>query len=542
MNHYAKGHLAACYEKEAAEREAPLKRARLCTALTDTSVLPANESRDQDDEAAENWQSIGARGLDAMTGLVMQAIFPLNLPWFELNLPPRLRFARDADPEQMREITDYLTAIELIARTMLEDGLVVPKDNRRVLGFRMVQRSASKCELATGESLTRVASDYRVTMIRRDRYVTLRNDAGDVLHHIIEENIDPLDLRTKTMDPDQIMTKCKLKRGELEDKSVADRMMPMHTRTQWNPDSKRWVIEQELNGEIFFTTEEQISRFISTVYDLTPGENYARGFIENKLGDLRTLDKAAERYSAIMAKAARNLIVNQYSESRIKNDALEKTPDGGIVAGNVTPDGRVAGIAPLDMTNIPETSTLANYIGSLRMELGKSLGLEMDVQPTGDRVTATQVIRVATALNNQTGGVFTSLAEQKQRPTLQRVLAQMRTDMPEVFAPLPKDIELTITTGLAAMTRDADIERLTQTIQLLATLGDPMIQRLNLDKIATDIISRMGYRTHDLLKTAQERQQEQAEEVQAQTQQLAAAETVSVLGQAATAGIERTRT
>lgn len=531
------GPIQSEYQRLATIREPVLERARLLASLTDPAILP-RKLQTQDHEQTENWQSIGSRGLDQMASAYMFATWPVNQPWGALSLPPRIEYAPDADRELLRQVKERLMMVEMVARAKLEQSYVKPKSNRRHLGFRSVKRQVVKSILATGEALEYLDNDYRLHMYRRDRYVTVRNDAGDVLMHIVAERVDPLDVSIGKLGTDQVLVRAKLNRGELEDKDIDKRMMDLYTRVKWQ--GGKWLITQELNGEQINEFTESVSPFFSTCYDLLPGEHYGRGYIENKLGDLLMLDKSSQRLAEIAARAARSIVVNDESKSRIRSQQMEKWPNGSVQSGaveNVGDRNFVPGLALIESINIPETSVLAQYVQTLRLELGKAFGLELDLQPRGDRVTATQVLRVASAADRGSDGMLPSTIEQQHTPLMQRLIYMVNRDHPGLVPTLPDDAEIKVTTGLAAMTREQDLEKLLQGVQYLTAIGGQ--DALDIAAISQQILNMLGFTTDQVLKSQEQRQQEQDAQVAAQAQQAAAQEAVSVVGDATRAQFER---
>ena len=532
------GPIQAEYQRLASKREPVLKRARLCASLVGPGILP-RENQTQDNELTENWQSIGSRGLDARASAFMFVVYPLNLPWGKLKLPPRLAYAEGADAGAVQQINDQLLMVELVARAQLEQSYVRPKSNRKHVGFRTVKRQTVRQVLATGDALSYLDDDYKLRLYRRDKYVTVRNDAGDVLMHIICEQVDPLDVGIRGKSKDEVLSDANLKAPELEKKKPDERMMDMFTQVMWNAAEKRWVITQELNGKTINVAREPVSPYFSTTYDLLPGENYGRGFIENKLGDLLMLDKSSQRLAEIAARAARSITVVDPA-SRISPEKLEAVRNGEIIAGTVRPAASgnvVEGIAQLESVNIPETGVIAQYVRELRLELGKAFGLELDLQPRGDRVTATQVLRVASAVNDQTDGMLPSYIEQEHTPLMQRVVYMLQRDIPGLVPDLPEDAEIEITSGLAAMTREQDIERLTNAVQYLTALG--LQEKINVEGVGEQIVNMLGMTVDQLLKSDEQVQADQQQQTENVAREAAAQEAVSVVGDAARAGVEQ---
>src|SRR5690606_30059423 len=121
----------------------------------------------------------------------------------------------------------------------------------RLSGFHSAKLRSLNQLLITGDTLEMMQDDFRIRVYRRDHYTTRRDGVGDVLYHTIVEEIDPLAL---SPDSDELLAKqleaVGLDRADLEDKSPADRLAKLYTHVRWNPLSKKWTVEQEINQKL----------------------------------------------------------------------------------------------------------------------------------------------------------------------------------------------------------------------------------------------------------------------------------------------------
>lgn len=136
--------------------------------------------------------------------------------------------------------------------------------------------------------------------------------------------------------------------------------------------------------------------------------------------------------------------------------------------------------------------------------------LNSAVQRTGERVTAEEIRYVASELEDTLGGVYSILSQELQLPLVRVLLKQLQAtqQIPE----LPKEaVEPTISTGLEAIGRGQDLDKLERCIEAWAALA-PMAQDpdINLSVVKLRIANAIGIDTSGLLKTDEQKQKEAA--------------------------------
>ena len=130
-----------------------------------------------------------------------------------------------------------------------------------------------------------------------------------------------------------------------------------------------------------------------------------------------------------------------------------------------------------------------------------------------DRTTATEIRYMAADLEKSLGGVYSILSLELQRPLAYLLLQRTNVNVEAL------GIELAIVTGVEALGRNVELDKIRQFNQLLQELGSPeiILSRMNVGVYINKIANSLGLDVTDLVKSDQQIQQEQE---QAQQQQL----------------------
>jgi len=152
----------------------------------------------------------------------------------------------------------------------------------------------------------------------------------------------------------------------------------------------------------------------------------------------------------------------------------------------------------------------------IERRLSFSFLLNEAVQRDAERVTAEEIRLMAEQLEQGLGGVYTVLAEELQLPLIRRIMFLMERD--GELPPVPKGlVEPQITTGLEAIGRGNDKQRLTEFLSTIATaLGpDQFLSYINPTELIRRFAAADGIDTAGLVRSEEELQAEQAQAEQA---------------------------
>jgi hypothetical protein len=128
---------------------------------------------------------------------------------------------------------------------------------------------------------------------------------------------------------------------------------------------------------------------------------------------------------------------------------------------------------------------------------------------------------MAQELETALGGVYSILSQEFQMPLVNLILARLESQgkMPK----MPKDsVKPTIVTGMEALGRGQDLNKLAQFLQYLQPLGPQVIaQEMNIDDYIDRLGASLGIDTNGLIKSPEQKQQEQAMMAEQQQAQMA---------------------
>ena len=539
--------LQARYAQDDQARQSGLNIVRLCSSLTKPWILPP-EGQSADSRLPESFQSLGSRGVTNLVGRMLLALYPPEQLWWQLVLSPEFRYSNiegieegmtadevrfkaqqmglEADGEinavahQFFKQSLYILVLQ--AQAILESADLMATQRRRA-SFRSRKRISLDQIIVTGDSLEFLTDDNLLKVFRRDQYVTQRDSAGDVLYHIVKEHIDPLSLEEEKLQKANIPPE-KLK------KYPHERAEDMYTLCEYQPDIKKWLVTQEMNGNVIFTREETVTPFFSTPFELAPGENYGRGFVELNIGDLRSYNEIRHRHLDFAAAASKHTPVIDPG-SIIKPSDLEKD-SGEAIIGEV--NGGVVTRATIMGANKFADFRVVHDIGEIiRRDLSKAMLIESEMQPQKERVTAEQIRRIAFELEGALGGAYAPIADEQQVPLLKRVVYKMQKSKANQFLDRlvkPGIIKIEALTGLAALGRQIEQSKVLTAGQIFQQLPPEAQQKIDWG-VWVDLVSRtLGLNEPGLIRSTGQEKQESQQAQQAALQQAAAEQAIQSAG------------
>ena len=466
------------------------------------------------------YQSLGARGITALSGQALNAWFPVGLPWFRFALPEEVLVDPEISEEAKAEANSTLGVNEMLATAALESS----RSN-----FRS-RKSASIDQLVvTGDTLEMLTKELQLVVFRRDQYTTYRDSSGRVLQHIIKEQLDPLSL------DEERFVRTGLNRTDLARMKVGERLEKhggLYTHVAWQPWTKTWLVRQQMNDRDIYAAEEEVSPYFSTAYELAPGEHYGRGFVESVLGDLRSLNQLSKDRLDIIGLAAKGLIaVDHGSPTREKDLARES---GRIIRARVA-GGQVQDVGPVQFTSSGEHQILTNGLTAIEQRLGAAMLLGADSVRDSERTTAFEVQNITVReLENAIGGLYVKLAEDQQYPLLKRLVFQLRKD--KILRPIPIEgvrEQVELLTGAAALAKQARARDVLQFASVAAQLGPEAVRRID-TSVLMDVLQRYSNLYEPgLVKDQATVDAEDQQAMRMQAEQAAVAEGISVAGDAA---------
>lgn len=500
-------------------RTSKLERARFCASLTIPSILPPVNWTEQA-QLPQPFSSVSARGVTAMASRMLSALLPLNdMPFFKFDL------SSGVTPE--REIYDYLENLSFQVYNKLSGG------NIRESIYQALQHL-----IVVGDVMMIMDDDMSFRLIRLDRFVCRRDVYGELEEVIyIEYETLPDVLKDNTL----IQGSPTGEYGKHGYRSVF---------TCIYKENDVWkVIKQDEDNNTLETGEYSVPPFVVLRWSGVPGENYGRSHCEDMIGDIKALEGFTEGLiNGISAASIFWIGVDPTGMAEI--DDIAHSPTGNFVSAR---PNEIHTVSPATTMN-PQIGSVQSGVEILRGQIGKAFLLDSASIPQGERVTATAVRMIGQELEHVLGGAFSAIARDLMQPVVARTVFVMTSigDIDErirdLFMTDEGLLNVEIVTGLQALSRDSDLQKLMQMGEMVRNLPEPAVATFKWDQYGKALITSLGFNSEQWVKSEEEvRQEEQAmaqqqAQLQGQMQSQMAGQQMAaqVAGQAAMQDLEET--
>ena len=191
----------------------------------------------------------------------------------------------------------------------------------------------------------------------------------------------------------------------------------------------------------------------------------------------------------------------------------------------------------------PQIASTQAAVQEMRTEVAEAFLMTRGAIPTGDRVTATAVRMIGSELETVLGGAFSAIARDLMEPIVKRTVFVMLSNgdmderMNEQFFEKDGTLNVEIVTGLQALSRDSDLQKLMQMGDMVRNLPQEALQTFKWDAYSKALISSLGFDPRMWVKSedqiAQERAAMQQQAIQQQASQAASNGVINTATQAA---------
>lgn len=477
-------------------RQYRIDLARKCSSLTIPSVLPPR-GWTEDAALPQPYSSIASRGVTAMASRMLSALMPLNdTPFFKFSLK------NGAEPTP--EIKSYLETLSY----QVYNKIIA--NNLREIVFQALQHL-----IIVGDVMTIMDDDFNYRNLRIDQYVIQRNVEGKVIEliHLEYLPIDPTDEYGELVGTGNI----EYRRG----------YQTIYCQYLLDEDGKTWYAKKENEeGELVMEGEYSILPIIPLRWYGIVGENYGRSHCEDILGDLSSLENYTQSHIEGMA-AASTFWMGVDPAGLTELDDIASAGNGTFVPAKSTD---VFCLSPAQ-TLSPQISATSAAVQEMRREVAEAFLMTSGAIPSGDRVTATAVRMIGSELETVLGGAFSAIARDLMEPIVKRAVFVMLNNgdmderMYEQFFEKDGTLSVEIITGLQALSRDSDLQKLMQMGEMVRNLPPQALQTFRWDAYSKALISSLGFDPRMWVKSeqeiAQEQQMMQQQQMQANMQQQA---------------------
>ena len=484
--------IAKTYENMAADRDAFLSRARTCAELTIPTLMPP-EGHTGSTQYNTPFQSVGARGVNNLASKLLMTLLPPNQAFFRLTIDDYDLVELGGDARGKAE--EALARIERSATQVIESKAI------RVPTFE-----ALKQLIVSGNVLVHMPNKGGMKVFRLDRYVTQRDTMGNILKIITKETI-----AYDALPPDVLSTLLENPEYQADTNKKECDIYTCVKRV-----GKKYEVHQEVHNIMIPSTKgtytEDKLPWMALRFIAVDGSDYGRSFCEEIVGDLKSLEALTGAIVEGSAASAKLLfLVRPNGTTKIRS--IADAPNGGIVSGDAND------VTTLQANKFNDFRVAQETMNSITERLSFAFLLNSSVQRQAERVTAEEVRYMAQELETALGGIYSVLSQEFQVPLVNLLLAKMQKEgkMPK----FPKDtLKPQIVTGLEALGRGQDLNKLSQFLQMLQPLGNEVIaSELNIGDYLDRLGASLGIDTQGLVKSDEQKMQEQQQQEQMMQQQ-----------------------
>ena len=487
-------------------RWSKLERSRYCASLTLPSLLPP-EGWTEQNQLPQPFSSVSARGVTAMASRMLSALLPLNdMPFFKFDM------GGGNEPEV--EVRNYLENLSQQVFTKLSSG------NLRETIYQALQHL-----IVVGDVLIIMEDDMNFRVVRLDRFVC-RRDVYGAVEEIIFVEYESL---PEEGNAHNLMTAANSWENKHGYREIYCRIV--------EKDGLVTVQKQDAEGNtVSGGGEYTVSPYILLRWAGVSGENYGRSHCEDLIGDIKTLEGFTE--GLINGVAAGSVFWQGVDPTGITEiDDLVGAASGSFIASR---PNEVFTISP-SATMSPQISSTQQGVEVMRREIGRAFLMDSASMPKGERVTATAVRMIGQELEHVLGGAFSSIARELMSPIVRRAVFLMATNeeidtrIEEMFTE-EGVLGVAIVTGLQALSRDSDLQKLMQMGEMVRNLPESAAAMFKWDEYGRALVSAIGFNSQQWIKNEEDVKQEQMEMAQQQAQMQGAQQTQLMANEAITQG------
>ena len=475
------------YDNLSSDRSQFLTEAEDATKLTLPYLIRGHEDYQKGMKQLKTpWQSVGAKGVVALASKLSLSLVPPQTSFFKLQLDES-QLGEEFGPEIKSELDLSFAKIE---RTIL-DAIAASDD--RVVIHQALQH------LVVGGNALIFMGKTGLKLYPLNRYVIERDGNGQVIEIITKERIN------KDLIPSyyEIMPE-RLVKDQDEEEEECD------VYTHCKRDNNRFVWHQEVHDKRIPGTQGKApidsTPWLPLRFNTVDGEAYGRGRVGQFIGDLKSLEALSQAIVEGSAAAAK-VVFTVSPSATTKPQTLAAAGNGAIVQGR--PDD----IGVIQVGKTADFATALQHMQTLEKRLNEAF-LILSVRQS-ERTTAEEVRMTQMELEQQLGGLFGLLTIEFLVPYLNRKLSifQKTGEIPRIPKGMVKPI---IVAGINSLGRGQDVQALGGFLGTIAqTMGpDAIMQYINPDEVIKRLAAAQGIDVLNLVKSMEERQQEEQQAVQ----------------------------
>lgn len=500
--------LASEYESMKQDRQSYLEKAKLAAKYTIPSLIADNTNKQNVIKQIETPnQSVGADGINNLASKVILTMLPPNQTFFkfsmdDLVIKQQAELAGITSSQYQTELNKGLSRVE---KMLL--------DYQEQLADRVCAGEAIKHLYIAGNVFLVHDPKEGLKYYPLDRFCIKRDYCGNVIKAITEETISLYSLPEEVQE--LVMMKVLERKVKDEEKVKRLEEEELTLYTVFRRKQKHWEIYQECEGVELPASRGKypidVCPFIALRYVRIDGESYGRGLVEEYIGDISYLDTLSLAIKqASLAGSKLVMLVNPNGLTKIKH--LAEAKNGGFALG------RVEDVQPLQANKYYDLQVAQAEADKIERRLNRIFVMKAAIQRDAERVTAEEIRQMAQDLEEALGNHYSIMCKDFQRAYVKITFFHLKKEKKNALPDLIRDknVKLTVTTGLEALGRSSDLNKLVTFLDIMTKIA-PALQQLGgkVEKVANDVAASLNLDIEGMFYSEEERQ-EQAQAMQQQ--------------------------
>lgn len=440
--------------------------------------------------------NVGSRGLEELVSRLVTTLFPPGKSFYYLT------------PTQ--EVADQVTAVAgEEGRTLIEKDLMAPVSytNRLFDSMRLREdlHNAVKIAAMGGGSLLKLdfEDNQKCQAFTLNNYRCIENPlTKEIEEFVIREVVTYNSLNIEIINL--------LELDEEQDMSATTELM---THCKYDNETQKYTVYQQINDVQFEESKKEYAKnnlpFIHVVINKVNGSSYGTGLVMPTYYDLNNLNKLNKN---LIDQSA----MNSTSRFFVDPTGLTRVQDFLNSNNGDVLRGRANDVSSLQAPATSQQQMTLQFAQHLEMNISKYFMTKQVDYGNRDRVTSTEIVNNASAIDAGQGGLYSSLSARLQYP-----LSMLLLNFAGADSSLYDGAEIRIVTGLQAINQGREAASLDGFIASMATMAQykqTAFDAIDLNEYTKRVAVANQVDPNGLIKSQQQMQQEQ---MQQQQQQLA---------------------
>ena len=449
---------SAIWARLDAKRTWLMKKCAYYSQLTIPSLMHDiyRQTSEAEDDPGD-YQSLGAQAVNHLNNKMQLAMFAPSRPSFRLELGKKAK----------RQVGSGLTEAEATLAGIERDA--IKQLDKSAVRHKLYQ--LGRHLIVTGNALLYL--DKEICRVMGMKYYCVKRNIDGSLHTlVIREQIeaDELPLNVQELIPAK------------DSESKVDFFKLIRQLPNKRYEITQWVNEQNLGDDFTTIVSADKLPYHALAWNLADEDDWGTGLVGEYGSDFAAASSLSEAIviGGVLGTEFR-WMVNPGGMTSVED--VKNSRNGDVLPG------KVEDVAASQGGNAQAVQQALNIAQHFEQRVGRAFLLSSAVTRNAERVTAEEIRLTAQELETALGGVYSSLAVTLQKPIATWLLE--RAGYPLAGA----DIDMTIVTGLDALSRLGDLDRLAQALDVLSKLAalPQMLQgRVKMDFIMSDVGAGLG--------------------------------------------------